>query len=162
MAIADLVSFFRSRFNTYSPVVELLEDETSGDPVNRKATGNAAWTFERGIVGGERNTDSETNNYTVIHEEVNYYLFDPNGTSETVISAAPCFLYGFMGRTGTGTLTLRDAAAATASTSPFPAFTLAVGTGVSIANGKGIRMETGLTAQLGTGTDDCVIFYRPL
>lgn len=126
----------------------------------QKSTAGAGHSLEQGQIGGERNTSSSTNNYDAIHEECSYNRFAPAGTSETVITAAPCFVYGFVGITGTGTLTLRDSATAAGATSPLPAFTLAVGTVVTLP--AAIRFENGLTAQLGTGTDVCTIFYRAI
>lgn len=127
-----------------------------------KGSDGAGDVIEQGIIGGERNTTSSTNNYDAVHEEVNKTLFNPDATTEQVITNLPCFVYGFMGRTGTGTLTLRDSATAAGATSDFPAFTLAVGTPVMLCGGAGVRFENGLTAQCGTGTDDCVIFWRPI
>jgi hypothetical protein len=110
------------------------------------------------ILTGRNNT-SQTNNWDAMHEEVNYTRFAPAGTSETVISATPCFFYGYVGITGVGTLTLRDSSTASASTSPLPASALAVGT---IVRYPAIRFESGLTAQLGTGADVCTLFWRPI
>lgn len=160
MAIADLVTKFRSIVANYQPIVSLFEDSSTGLPTNSKATGNAAWTLEQGQIGGERNSSSSTNNWDAVHEESNYTLFAPGGTSETVVSAVPVFVYGFLGKTGTGTLTLRDSSTASATTSPFPAFTLAVAGMVTFP--AAIRFENGLTAQLGTGTDAVAIFTRPI
>jgi hypothetical protein len=124
-----------------------------------KGTSGAAHTLEQGVIGGERNTSSATNNYDAVHEETNYTRFAPGNTTETVITSAPCFVYGFIGVVGTGTLTLRDSATAAAATSPFPAFTLAVAGRVDF---PAVRFESGLTAQLGTGTDVATIFWRPI
>lgn len=41
MSIADLVTKFRARLSTYTPVVSLLEDP-DGNPMNQKGAGNAA------------------------------------------------------------------------------------------------------------------------
>lgn len=123
-------------------------------------TSGAAHTLEQGQIGGERNTSSNNNNYDAVHEECSYSRFAPAATTETVITAAPCFVYGFIGITGTGTLTLRDASTASGSTSPLPAFTLAVGTVVTFP--AAIRFENGLTAQLGTGTDVATLLYRAI
>ena len=47
------------------------EDSVSGGAEITKGTGQAAWTLEQGVVGGERNTSSATNNYTVTRNESN-------------------------------------------------------------------------------------------
>ena len=47
------------------------EDSSSGGAEMTKGTGQAAWTLEQGTVGGERNTSSATNNYTVTKNECN-------------------------------------------------------------------------------------------
>lgn len=112
------------------------------------------------VIGGERNTSSATNNYAATKEECNYTRHAPGVTTEQVITAAPAFLYGWIGVVGTGTLTLRDSAAAAAATSPFPAFTLAVGGIVTLP--AAIRFEQGITAQLGTGTDVVTLLWRPI
>lgn len=71
MAIADLVSYFRSRLNTYTPVVHLLEDSVSGSPSNQKSTSNAAHTAEQSNIAGLRNPTSLTNSYLIARQEAN-------------------------------------------------------------------------------------------
>ena len=137
----------------------LLEDTVDGSR-QLKGTSGAAHTLEQGIIGGERNTGSQLNNYDAVHEECNYTRFAPGNTNETVITSAPCFVYGFIGVVGTGTLTLRDSSTAAAATSPFPAFTLSVSGRVEFP--AAVRFENGLTAQLGTGTDVATVFWRPI
>lgn len=137
----------------------LLEDTVDGSR-QVKGTRGAAHTLEQGVIGGERNTSSLTNNYDAVKEESSYTRLAPGATTEQVVTNAPAFLYGWVGVTGTGTLTLRDSATAAATTSPFPAFTLAAGTIVTLP--AAIRFENGITAQLGTGTDVVTLFWRPI
>ena len=120
----------------------------------------AASVAEQGIIGGGRNEDDQTNNYTVTHRECNKTFFNPDAATEQVISSAPAFLYGFVGKVGTGTFTLRDSATAAGVATDFPVYTLAVGTMVTFP--AAIRMENGITAQCGTLTDEVTIFWRPI
>lgn len=122
--------------------------------------GGAAWVADQAIHG-TRNPNSGTNNYDAIHEEISYFRFAPGAVTETLISSVPVFVYGWMGITGTGTLSLRDAATTGGGSNPvFGTPSLAAGGLVSMPGG--IRFENGLTAQLGTGTDVCVLLYRPI
>lgn len=141
-----------------SVVPNQYQNATTGKFEVANGAAGAAHVTEQGQIGGERNSSSTTNNYDAVHEECNYSRFAPAATTETVITAAPCFVYGFIGITGTGTLTLRDSATAAASVSPLPAFTLAVGGVVSFP--AAIIFEYGLTAQIGTGTDVVTLLWR--
>jgi hypothetical protein len=135
-------------------------DSITGKEVAQKSINGAAQTAEQNQIGGERNTSSSTNNYDVTHAECNKTRFAPATTAETVITAAPAFLYGFVGKIGTGTLTIRDSATASGANTDFPVYTLAVGTMVAFP--AAIRMENGITGQLSTSTDEVTIFWRPI
>jgi len=128
---------------------------------NLTKTGGAVHAIEQGVIAGGRNQDSTTNNYDVTHEEINKTFFNPDATTEQVISSVPCFFYGVVGKVGTGgTLTIRDSAVVAGSATDFPVYTLAVGTHINMPGG--VRMESGLTLQCGTGTDEVTVFWRPL
>lgn len=94
---------------------------------------------------------------TVTHTQVNKTLFNPDATTEQVITAAPCYFYGFQERTGAGTLTIRDDSAVNGAVTDFLVYTLGTD---DFKSPFGIYCPTGLTAQCGTGTDDCTIFWR--
>jgi len=128
--------------------------------VLKKYTDGAGHGLEQGVIGGGRNQDTTTNNYDATHEEGNKTFFNPDATTEQVITSAPAFLYGFTGKIGTGTLTIRDSATAAGSATDFPVYTLAVGTHVDMP--CAVRMENGITAQCGTGTDEVTIFWRAI
>jgi hypothetical protein len=121
-----------------------------------KSTGNALHTFLAYGIAGETNPDS-SNEYLKTHDVANYTFFNPDDTLEQVISAAPAYLYGFIGKVGTGTLTLRNSATVSGSATPLPVFTLAVGTIVAFP--KGLKFDIGLTAQCGTGTDEATLIW---
>ncbi len=133
------------------------EDGNDNVPVKRRVTDGADHVVEQGIMGGGKNEDSEVNNMTIVHTQVNKTLFNPDATTETVITAAPCYFYGFQKRTGTGTLTIRDDNSVNGAVSDFLTYTLGTD---DFKSPFGIYCPTGLTAQAGTGTDDCTIFWR--
>jgi len=120
----------------------------------------ALHTHEQGKTAGERNVDSSVSDYQVTHSEVNKTFFNPDATTEQVITSSPALLFGFVGKAGTGTLTLRDSSSAAGSATDFPVYTLAVGTLVSFPGG--VRMDSGITAQCSVGTDEVTIFWRPI
>lgn len=80
MAIADLVTKFRSRFSTYTPIVHLLEDSVTGLPTNQKATNNGAHTLEQANVAGLRNPSSLINSYLIARPECNLSVISKTTT----------------------------------------------------------------------------------
>jgi hypothetical protein len=137
----------------------MFGEDSTENPEPIKSTGGAGHSQEQGQIGGERNTSSLTNNYDAVHEETNKTFFNPNATTEQVITNAPAFLYGFVGKVGTGTLTIRDDSAANAAATDFPVYTLAVGTHVDF---PAVRMENGITAQCSVGTNEVTFFWRAI
>ncbi len=131
----------------------------AGNWEENKSTNGAASILNPGVEGG-RNPDSQSNNWNASHPEVNKTFFNPDATTEQVVTGAPAMVYGFVGKVGTGSFTLRDDSAANASATDFPVYTLAVGTQVTFPGA--VRMENRITAQCSVGTDEVTIFWRPI
>jgi len=125
--------------------------------VHQDYSGGSSHTKEQGIIGGGKNEDSETNNFTRTHAYGNKTFFNPNATTEQVVTAAPAILYGYIGKVGTGTITFRDDNAVNGATPELPALTLAVGTIVTFP--VGLKMNTGITAQCSVGTDEVTLIW---
>lgn len=165
MAIADLVTKFRSRFSTYTPMVHLLEDALTGAPSNQKATAQAAHVMEAGVVGGERNTSSLTNNYDVTKHECNSSILANVATAQNIGTGGttPIYLMGIQIRNAlTGTLTI------TGLTDPSGVaknWVLPIGTvGQALPPGNARRCENGCTMTLSAAADGdlVVVDWRPI
>lgn len=160
MAISDLVTKFRSRFSTYTPTVHLLEDAITGAPSNQKATDQAAHVTETGVVGGERNTSSATNNYTVVHNECNVTRLDIDQT-ETLVTGVPAFLIWAVGNDGnTGYSDFLDAAATGGGSTP--KLRVNLGDGVNPMYFGGARFENGICVDGESVGHDITIGWRPI
>jgi hypothetical protein len=83
-------------------------------------------------------------------------------TTENVIFAGPCVLFGvFPELTTTGTITIRDSATAAAVT---PLHICAIGlpqAGKTFGDQRGVFLANGLTVQLSVGTDLSLIKWAP-
>lgn len=164
MAIADIVAKFRSRFVTYTPVVHLLEDSASALPTNQKGTSNAAHVLEAGVVGGERNTSSPTNNYDATKHEANRSTLVAGTAAQNIGTGGttPIYFMGVIVHTAlAGTLTIvgfTDTAGAAASV------VLPIGFVGAWGVGNAARCETGCTVTKSSAVDDgrIVIDWRPL
>lgn len=134
-------------------------DETGNKQV--KGTGGAPWTLEQGQVGGERNTSSTSNNYDVIKQECN--VTRVTGTTETVISASPCYLLGVYANNGasasSGYANLRDASTTGGASTPK---IVVRATGGDCPDLKATRFENGLTTEGSAAGTDVSILWRPI
>jgi hypothetical protein len=66
-------------------------------------------TLERGVIGGERNTSSLTNNYDAVKHEANSNILQNVATAQNIGTSGttPIYLMGIQIRTAlTGTLTI--------------------------------------------------------
>lgn len=92
MSIADLVSQFRSKLSTYTPVVHLLEDNSSGLPSNQKGTNGAAHVYS---TNGVDHIDSANGVAVVEQGQFDYETVAAGQTDQAlgVTGAAGDFLH---------------------------------------------------------------------
>lgn len=120
----------------------------------------SAHSVEQGQIGGERNTDSSTNNYDAVHEEVNYTVVDINDNTTTV-SAAPAFFYGLYVNSVIGEdLVIKDG---TTTVFTVLAASLTANTYIDFG-GLGVRFETSLIIDPNDSSTetDLVVFWRAI
>ncbi len=109
--------------------------------------------------GGERNTDSETNSYDVVRQECNVTRLDI-GTTETLVTGAPCHVLGIIGNdANSGYTDLIDAAATASGNTPKVRTNVADGGYVDL---KGARFELGLSVDGEAAAHDVSILWRPI
>jgi hypothetical protein len=136
------------------------EDTATGLQIGIAATSKAAHTLEQGVIGGERNTSSATNNYTVVHNECNITRLDIDQT-ETLVTNAPAFLIFAVGNDGnTGYSDFLDAAATGGGSTPKARVNL--GDGVNPMYFGGARFETGICVDGESVGHDITIGWRPI
>lgn len=138
-------------------------DSTDGGSTEQKSTTNAAWTLEKGQIGGERNTASSTNNYDVVKHEANSTILDTVITEQAVSASAPAYLLGVHAHTAlAGTLTIKGFTnvAGTATDLIFPLGSV----GALLPAGTARRCEVALTATLSSALDygRVIIDWRPI
>lgn len=132
-------------------------------PLAGDSLGNAS-TLEQGVIGGERNTVSASNNYDAVKHEANRSTLVNGVTAQNIGSAGttPIYFMGVIAHTAlSGTLTIvgfTDTAGAAASV------VLPVGFIGQWGVSNAARCETGCTVTKSSALDDgkIVIDWRPL
>lgn len=125
----------------------------------------AAWTMEQGVIAGERNPNSTTNNYAATKHECNSNILQNVATAQNIGTGGttPIYLMGIQVRTAlTGTLTitgLLDPAGNAKS------WVLPIGAvGQVLPPGNARRLEAGCTMTLSVAADGdfVVVDWRPI
>lgn len=136
-------------------------NQSGSDNWNLAGTNGAGHTLEQGQIGGERNTTSSTNNYTVIKQECN--VTRVTGVTETLISASPCYVLGVYANNGasasSGYASLRDASATGGASTPKVDVRA---TGGDCPDLKAVRFENGVTVQGSAAGTDVSVLWRPI
>jgi len=123
------------------------------------------WTLEQGVIGGERNTTSLTNNYDAVKHEANCNILQNVATAQNIGTGGttPIFLMGIQIRAAlTGTLTITGF---TDPTGAAKSWVLPIGTvGQVLPPGNARRMESGCTMALSVAADGdfVVVDWRPI
>lgn len=140
-------------------------DDVSGLAQLIKSTLQSLHTYERGIIGGERNTSSLVNNYDVTKHECNSTILQNVATVQNIGTGGntPIYLMGIQIRAAlTGTLTI------VGFTDPRGTpknWVLPIGSvGQILPPGNARRLENGCTMQLSAGADGdlVVVDWRPI
>ena len=125
----------------------------------------AAWTMEQGVIAGERNPNSTTNNYAATKHECNSNILQNVATAQNIGTGGttPIFLMGIQVRAAlTGTLTIvgfTDPAGTPKN------WVLPIGTvGQILPPGNARRLDTGCTMTLSVAADGdfVVVDWRPI
>jgi hypothetical protein len=123
------------------------------------------WTLEQGVIGGERNTSSLTNNYDAVKHEANSNILQNVATAQNIGTGGttPIYLMGIQIRTAlTGTLTIVGFTdpAGTAKNWVLPIGTV----GQVLPPGNARRLESGCTMTLSVAADGdfVVVDWRPI
>lgn len=125
----------------------------------------AAWTLEQGVIAGERNTSSTTNNYAATKHECNSNILQNVATAQNIGTGGttPIYLMGLQVRTAlTGTLTI---VGFTDPTGAAKNWVLPIGTvGQVLPPGNARRLEAGCTMTLSVAADGdfVVVDWRPI
>ena len=132
-------------------------DATTGKVEDVEVTNKSFHAVEQGVVGGERNPDSTTNNYAATHEEANYSVVTLVDDSTTV-TASPCYVYGWHANSAVGTVTLIKDGTTTVFTQA------AMSAGDTVTLPAAIRFETSLVVDPDNAetATDFTIFWRPI
>ena len=138
-------------------------DSADGGSTEQKSTSNAAWTLQKGQVGGERNTASASNNYDATKHEANATVLNTAITAQAVSGGAPAYLMGIQIHTAlAGTLTIDGLTnvAGTATPVIYPIGSV----GAVLPPGNARRCETSIVATLSSALDydRVIIDWRPL
>lgn len=138
-------------------------DSASGGTPTQLSTGRAAWTLEKGQIGGERNNASASNNYDAVKHECNSTILNTVITAQAVSAGAPAFLMGIQIHTAlAGTLTIAGFANVAGTATPL---VLPIGSvGSVLPPGNARRCETAIVATLSSALDydRVVIDWRPI
>lgn len=130
----------------------------------------SVYTLEQGVIGGERNTSSLTNNYDAVKHECNSNMLANSTSAQNVGTAGttPIFLMGITIRaTTTGTVTIAGLTDVTGAAVNWviPATTVTGGVPVqALAPGNARRMEAGCTMTCSVGADgpNVLVDWRPI
>jgi hypothetical protein len=128
------------------------------------------WTLEQGVIGGERNTSSLTNNYDAVKHECNSNMLANSASAQNVGTGGttPIFLMGITIRaTTTGTVTIAGLTDVTGAAVNWviPATTVTSGVPVQVLPpGNARRMENGCTMTCSVGADgpNVLVDWRPI
>ncbi len=120
----------------------------------------AVHVVEQGNPVGLRNLGSETNPYLVAFGNYNATRLDIDAT-ETLVTNAPCLVFGVVGNDGnTGYTDLIDASATGGGS--VPKFRVNCGDGVNTQWLGGARFETGLCVDGESAGHDVTVLWRPI
>lgn len=135
---------------------------SSGKPqdVPIKVSDGATHVSEQGNITAIRNPSSETNSYVVAFGNYNATRLDID-TTETLVTNAPCLVFGVVGNDGnTGYTDLIDAAATGGGSTP--KFRVNAGDGSASQWLGGVRFENGLCVDGESVGHDVTVLWRPI
>lgn len=148
-------------------VVDLAAlSSTTGQHEMVKSTSNGAWSLETGIIGGERNTSAQTNNYDATKHECNSSVLSAGTGAKNIGTGGttPIFIMGVYSSAAlVGTLTITGFTAEDGTTAAN--LVIPVGaTGWILQPGNARRCESGCTMTKSSASDDTKILvdWRPI
>ena len=138
--------------------IQGLKADGTYESVKSDGAGNLSAALGTALAG-ERNPTSETNAYLVTREEANATRLDIDQT-ETLVTAAPCHVFGLLGNEGnTGFTDLIDANEVGGGSTPIIRMDVAAG---AVLRFPPLRFENGLCVDGESSGHDVTVFWRPI